>query len=98
MLQRYWLAVGVLSAAATYLWMFRADRRVVLSSALASTGWGYMALTGGQLVRRTGCCETAVAASDALRFVLAAMAILSLGALILYIAGSYPPEQTEIPE
>jgi len=98
MLQSYWFLVVGLGAAATYFWAFKPETRVPLSTSLASTAWALASLSGGSLVKRTQCCETAVAVAFEIRLVLAAMAILSLLALLLYLAGSYPPEQAQVPD
>lgn len=97
MLQSYYLALGLLAAGATYLWAYRRER-IALTTAVASTTWALLALTGGTVTKRTQCCETAVPVADEARFVLAGLALFSLIAFILYILGSYPPEETEIPD
>jgi hypothetical protein len=97
LLQSYYLALGVLAAGATYLWAYRRDR-IALTSAVASATWALLALTGGTVTKRSQCCETAVPVADEARFVLAGLALLSLLAFILYVLGSYPPEETEVPD
>jgi len=97
MLQSYYFGLGLLAAAATYLWAFRRER-IALTSAVASATWALLALTGGTVTKRSQCCETAVPVADEPRFVLAGLALLSLLAFILYVLGSYPPEETEDPD
>lgn len=97
MLQSYYLGLGLLAAGATFLWAFRRDR-IALTSAVASATWALLALSGGTVTKRSQCCETAVPVAQEARFVLAGLALLSLLAFILYILGSYPPEETEVPD
>jgi hypothetical protein len=97
MLQSYYLGLGALAAAATYLWAFRRER-IALTTAVAASTWALLALTGGSVAKRTQCCETAVPVADPVRYVLAGLALLSFLAFILFLLGSYPPEETEVPD
>jgi hypothetical protein len=97
MLQSYYLGLGALAAAATYLWAFRGER-IALTTAVASATWALLALTGGTVTKRSQCCETAVPVAGEARFVLAGLALLSLLAFILFVLGAYPPEETDVPD
>jgi hypothetical protein len=96
--QTYYLALAVLASAATYLWAYR-SRRIALTTAVASATWALLALTGADVTTVTDSGSTvAVPLPDAARYLLAALALLSLLAFILYVLGSYPPEETDVPD
>jgi hypothetical protein len=91
MLKTYYLGVAIFAAACTYLWAFR-DDRITLTGTLAATAWALLALTGSEVVTQTSCCQVTTPVPAAIRYMLAALAILSLLAVILHHLGVYPPE------
>lgn len=94
MQQLYAFGAGVIALLFTVAYLYFPERRVPVSGTIAFLLWGMLALQGGD-IRRLEQSGTKYAAPipDELRFVLAALAIISLLAVVLYTLGVYPPER-----
>lgn len=92
----FWLAVGAVATILTLCWLF-VEKRILVTSGLAGGLWSWMALVGGDVTRLLESGARASTTLTSLRYLLAAMAILSLFAMTMYYFGYYPPDE-ERPE
>jgi len=98
----YWAGAALLATAATALWVVRPGDRTVLAAGSSAALWAWCALVGDQVERvfrdgSGGVVRAAAPVPETLRFLLAGVGVLSLLALVLYIAGAYPPQTDETP-
>lgn len=96
MIQEYWFAMALFAVGTTYLWAYRTER-IVLSSAFSAASWIILALTGDQIVKHdnTG-AEVSAPIEPFMQYFLAALGLLALLALGMYIVGAYPPEADDL--
>lgn len=79
---------------ATHIWAAR-EQRIPLMTSVATVAWWALAYAGGrvEIYHETGASSTV--SVPTIQYVCLALGILSIGALILWITGNYPPRETE---
>lgn len=88
-----WLFIAIGAFAVLMTWAFAVrEQAVIFTTSMATLSWGLLALQPEIVVIDGG--EHAIELS-ATRWLLAAMAILSLIALFLSVTGAYPEEHPE---
>lgn len=85
-----YLAVLAIAGVATYFYVVE-ERSVEFMAAVAGTGWGIAAVSGGAIEVVSGGSQTAVTAGAA-QYLFVALAILSLAAFLGALMGWYPED------
>jgi hypothetical protein len=88
-----WLVAGV----ATYIWAVR-EERVPMAGLVSTASWGVVALVGGSTTIYHQDGSTSAVGTPVMQWVAAGLALLSLGAVVLWIFGQYPPTQNNTRE
>jgi hypothetical protein len=89
----WYLGAAVVALACTAAYLFIPRRRVPVTGTVAFLLWGFCALQGYEVYKydNTG-ASVRVPFPDPLRWIMFALAILSLLAVVLWALGVYPPE------
>lgn len=96
MMQTHWLVVVAIAGASTAAWLYRPRERTAIATLAAFLSWLLAAFSGGDIETVTDSGSTvAVPAAFELRMLMTAFAVLSAVALLLYVAGVYPPTVDE---
>jgi hypothetical protein len=87
---QYFLVFGS-AGVATAAWAF-IPRRIVLTAAIATGLWSWIAVTP-TIEQHKGVCCTYTMDAGIYQYLGGGMALISLGALVLFYFGLYPPDE-----
>lgn len=88
------LGAGTLATVMTLVWLLR-ERRTPVAGFVSMAAWGTVAIGAGDPVAITDSGDqVAVAPQPSIQFIAAALALLSFGAVLAYLFGLYPPDDS----
>lgn len=92
--QPYYLGTCVVAIAATAAYLYVPGERVTVSGTVATLLWAFLGLNGSDvtILDDTG-SQTAAPVPEELRWIMIALSVLSLLAVVLWSIGVYPPER-----
>lgn len=95
MLLTYWLTVVAIAGVCTLAYFYQPRERVIPTALGSAIGWAIAAIFGGDVEVASNGSLVAAPVPDPIRFFLTFWALLGILALLLYVAGVYPPTPAE---